>query len=787
MSYRALPLVLVFALAVPLSAAFAVPAAADPPSGSPFDFIPAEALASPQQVRDDGAVLIEVTVLDAASLDAVRAELEQVAEVVTVADDFGVVVAWMQPELIDAITARADVLSVIAPPPPSTGGLSLMDAPADWITAPSCRSVPVESDGPLQSAIARAEGGVDGTGITVGVISDSFNVAENVATTAADDVALGALPGPGNPCGYETPVVVVSDATEGSDEGRAMAQLVHGIAPGAQLLFANGFPSAFVMADNIRALVAAGADIIVDDLSFYAEPIAQAGVLADAIQEARDAGVAYFSSAGNASIVSQSGTQIGGWASSSFTTAPCPALLQDPTVSCLDFGLTTPDSTNRITAKRDADGTLVFSAWLRWSEPWYGIAVPMGMALLTTDPVAPKVVAASLCSDAAPTDPSTCSQPWSSATYGTVGTPGEILDLDLVVFTDAAPALLAGVAVSATFREREGLIGGLEHDESGTGQGRDVTVGATLTVNNAAKGVFAVGAADVAEPDELEYFSSWGQTTWRWQSVSSKPVGTPANALATPWTRAGADAVGIDGALTTFFGGGNRFTGTSAAAPTVAAVAALMAQAVPGITNDEIDAALRSSANPAIAGPVGVDPVTAIGAGLVDADAALAAAGAVPHPLAAPVPAPMVPADTAALVKAQSLSAGGIPELVASVAGGVATVTGLPDTLTDWAWVYGYSTATDQGWRPVTGGVLTLNVADWSVGQHHLGLFRGDDLMATALVSIATPGTAMLTPTGADAGAPLGLGIGLLGLGVLVLGGLVVLRRGEAERRARSA
>ena len=44
MSYRALPLVLVFALAVPLSAAFDVPAAADPPSGSPFDFIPAEAL-----------------------------------------------------------------------------------------------------------------------------------------------------------------------------------------------------------------------------------------------------------------------------------------------------------------------------------------------------------------------------------------------------------------------------------------------------------------------------------------------------------------------------------------------------------------------------------------------------------------------------------------------------------------------------------------------------------------------------------------------------------------------
>ena len=363
MSPRRTPFVLLLALAVPLTALVASPAAADaPPSGSPFDFIPVEALASPQQARDDGAVLFEVTVLDAASLDAVRAELEQVADVVTVADAFGVIVAWMQPDVMEVIAARADVLSITAPPPPSTAGRSLTVPPTGWIAAPSCRSVPVESDGPLQSAIARADGGVDGTGITVGVISDSFDVGEDVATTAADDVALGALPGPGNPCGYETPVVVVSDSTSGSDEGRAMAQLVHGIAPGAQLLFANGFPSAFVMADNIRALVAAGADIIVDDVSFYAEPIAQAGVVADAIQEARDAGVAYFSSAGNASIVSQNDTQIGGWASSSFTTAPCPALLQDATVSCLDFGLTAPDSTNRITAKRDADGTLAFSA-----------------------------------------------------------------------------------------------------------------------------------------------------------------------------------------------------------------------------------------------------------------------------------------------------------------------------------------------------------------------------------------------------------------------------------------
>ena len=73
--------------------------------------------------------------------------------------------------------------------------------------------------------------GFDGSGVTIGVMRDSYDTTGN--GSAAADIASGDLPAVG--------VNVLQDFAGGSDEGRAMLQLVHDLAPGADLAFATAF------------------------------------------------------------------------------------------------------------------------------------------------------------------------------------------------------------------------------------------------------------------------------------------------------------------------------------------------------------------------------------------------------------------------------------------------------------------------------------------------------------------------------------------------------------------
>ena len=187
----------------------------------------------------------------------------------------------------------------------------------------------------LKSTVVNAEGYL-GAGITIGALSDSFNTAKNSTTqpttTATTDVTNGDLPGPGNPNGYTTPVYVLEDygstaATAGTDEGRAMLQIVSDLAPASALAFASGDVSEVGFAQNIVALatpktqtvtipastatVPAGAggtitvtgggcQVICDDLGYFDEPMFSDGIVAQAVDTATNTyGVSYFSSAGN--------------------------------------------------------------------------------------------------------------------------------------------------------------------------------------------------------------------------------------------------------------------------------------------------------------------------------------------------------------------------------------------------------------------------------------------------------------------------------------------------------
>jgi hypothetical protein len=164
------------------------------------------------------------------------------------------------------------------------------------------------SQGVVQHRVDKLPAGVDGSGITVGVMSDSYdtNAAPN---SAALDISTGDLPGAGNPSGNTEPVVVLQDQPAGTDEGRAMLQIVHDMAPKARLGFATADGGQLNFANNIRSLAGLPgapravpgfkADVIVDDIIYPDEPMFQDGIIAQAVDEVFAAGVAYFSSAGN--------------------------------------------------------------------------------------------------------------------------------------------------------------------------------------------------------------------------------------------------------------------------------------------------------------------------------------------------------------------------------------------------------------------------------------------------------------------------------------------------------
>ena len=131
--------------------------------------------------------------------------------------------------------------------------------------------------------VARSTYPVDGTGVKVGVLSDSVDYLATVQ-------ASGDLP---------PSVTVLEDAPGNSGEGTAMLEIIHDMAPGAQLYFATAYSSQADFAQNILDLRTAGCAVIVDDVGYFREPAFQDGIIAQAVEDVVADGAVYFSSAGN--------------------------------------------------------------------------------------------------------------------------------------------------------------------------------------------------------------------------------------------------------------------------------------------------------------------------------------------------------------------------------------------------------------------------------------------------------------------------------------------------------
>ena len=149
--------------------------------------------------------------------------------------------------------------------------VSVEAVPAPLVAAADCEGGSVLSEGvaQLHADLARAEHGVERRGghgrhpLRLLRPGDESRRRQRraVATQAATDVETADLPGPASGCaGEEAPVHVLHEHTAATpevfDEGRAMAQTVHDVAPQASLAFASAFNGELAFAQAIEQLAA---------------------------------------------------------------------------------------------------------------------------------------------------------------------------------------------------------------------------------------------------------------------------------------------------------------------------------------------------------------------------------------------------------------------------------------------------------------------------------------------------------------------------------------------------
>jgi subtilisin family serine protease len=558
---------------------------------------------------------IRFAALSAEAVEAMRALGVRIEHV---SYRYGRVLAHADPTLLPALAALPGVTSIH----PNYGAQR------------NAGAVPGQGDMAVHADAARARFGVDGTGVRIGILSDSFSQRIDGELHGSGCARQLSASNPQISGDLPAAIVVLDDGPAGSsDEGAAMAEIVHDLAPGAALLFASAFPDEATFAEGIDALVACGADVLVDDVLFYAEPMFQDGIIAQAAQAAVDGGAAFFSAVGNQGVAGVDQVY----------RDAVPELDDEaeiPTGNDFhDFGGGT-----RFASIGVPPGCTLRLA-LQWDEPFSGTLGPGASTDLDlyvfsgASPGAPLLAAG------------TDSQGCSASSGGPSGDP-----LEMAAFTNASSAMRTVYLAVDHFCGRPDV------------RFRIVTLPADCT--NAESYVFApavfsaeqiyghAAAAGVAAVAAVFYgeIDSGGAVRAPSGVINVEPFSARGGALQFPFDAQGRrlpdsprlrfkpDLAAPDGVNTSFFGRDSlydddllpNFFGTSAAAPHAAAVAALLRQANPALPPAALLDTLRRTAAD-IEGP-GRDPLA--GYGLVDAYAALAALAMAPTPTATPLPSP---------------------------------------------------------------------------------------------------------------------------------------------------
>jgi hypothetical protein len=624
-------------------------------------------------------------------------------------------------------------------------------------------AVTSQGDFVQHSDTVRSANALTGAGITVGVLSDSYDCYAQYAApgsgvpasgysgyafngftaAAAMDISTADLPTTVNvlaeaPCfSYGAPIL-----TPLGDEGRAMLQIVHDVAPGASLAFYTADNNEQDFASGIGKLAAAGAKVIADDVGYFDEPFFQDGIVAQAIDAVQAQGVAYFSAAGNNSTLGYDNYNSPNFSFLS-TTAPTSG------EHLLNFDASGATTTTSLPVNIPSmlPGEFV-AIVVEWDQPYVtgapnsgGATNQMNLCVLgvsSTDVVYDDTL-----------NPVTCSGP------NSVGAdPVQVL-LIANPATNANPSAAVSVGIVV------GLVSGaapgrvkvvVEDDGLGSTITKFPTNSATIQGHPGAAGAMAIGAAFFlntpacgAAAPTLEYFSSLGGDPILFDST-----GKPQAAV----VRQKPDFVGPDGGNDTFLGftlaSQNipdnstiagcmnnakfpNFFGTSAATPHIASIAALFLQANPTLTLTQLYNALSQTAL-----PIGAAPNYSAGWGMVQADAA-----------AAKVPA-VIPAAPTLTLGASSI------------------VMGSSTTLT-------WSSANNQGctasgtWTGAQLSSGTQNLTPTAVGSYPYSLTCTNNAGTSPMASVTLTVTAAApAPSGGGGGGALGLAA-LLGLCAMCL------------------
>ncbi|MCS5733483.1 S8 family serine peptidase [Herbiconiux daphne] len=629
------------------------------------------------------------------------------------------------PALVIAALAIAPSAASAAPAAPAASATTAAAASGSLAAADACAPAPATAVVGKLAIDTIHESGLTGSGLTIGVISSSYDnptPGTTLPTDAADDVASGALPGVGNPCGRTQPVRVLHDDVPSDDEGRAMLQIVHAIAPAADLVFTTGASDDVTFADDDLALasaiddmIAAGVDVIVDDMMAPADLAYAPGFAAAAAERATDAGIIYSVAAGNLNHVGaesidgvpldSAGYSIGSWQTSAFRGTECPEAVRaekpDAALECLDFDPSSgADPTDEFTLYAEQGVTDPSElAILQWSDAPYAVQSTLFAAFLddtgaVTDTVELDDQSAGL--------PVAGSSVFGDIPIATTVTRSLVIAREVTDTVDplAPSAPAAPLAVRFAFFDDDlpRTVQGAEHYEStvtdtGDGAGGTATDAVTDTVGSMLVGRAAnpsavtVAASSFFTPTELESYSAGGPQVRYFDAVTA--VGTAPARLDVAEVREGPTVTGLDDLPTTFFGdlidGYYLYPGTSAATPVVGTVLALGRQAAPHATLDELTDALAATATPLTFTWNGTTPAQTSGAGLIDPVAFIAAVREQPAPAPTPKPAASgaVPAELAATGSGPSSGLGlwgGAGLVVLGLA--VATLAGLRRTRT---------------------------------------------------------------------------------------------------------